>query len=81
MGKAKKTRKFAVAKRIISPKDTRVKSVAKRAKKKEEEKAKKEKPRHVEQGMSALFFQYNAQLGTSLSIQILLTFPLETRWT
>ena len=47
-----------------------MKSVAKRAKKKEEEKAKKEKPRHVEQGMSALFFQYNAQLGPPYHILV-----------
>jgi len=63
MGKAKKTRKFAVAKRIISPKDTRVKSVAKAAKDRVEKEKTKEKPRHVEQGVSALFFQYNEQLG------------------
>ena len=64
MGKAKKTRKFAVAKKIISPKDTRVKSVASKAKEKQEkERAKKEEPRQVEQAVSALFFQYNEQLG------------------
>lgn len=63
MGKAKQTRKFAVMKKMISPKDTRVKSNAVAAKKKQEEKAKKKEPRHVEQAVSALFFQYNAQLG------------------
>ena len=62
-GKAKKTRKFAVAKKIISPKDTRVKSVAQAAKEKAERKAKKEEPRQIDQGVSALFFQYNTQLG------------------
>ena len=63
MGKAKKTRKFAVAKKIISPKDTRVKSVAAFAAEKKEKEAKKAEPRQVEQGVSALFFQYNTQLG------------------
>jgi len=37
MGKTKKTRKFAVTKKIISPKDTRVKSNLEKAKKKSEE--------------------------------------------
>ena len=63
MGKAKKTRKFAVAKKIISPKDTLVKSVAAKAAEKKEKEAKKAEPRQVEQGVSALFFQYNTQLG------------------
>jgi hypothetical protein len=63
MGKAKKTRKFAVAKKIISPKDTRVKENLEKAKKKEEALKKKEEPRQVEQAVSSLFFQYNTQLG------------------
>ena len=63
MGKAKKTRKFAVAKKIISPKDTRVKAVRDKAAEKKEKEAKKAEPRQVEQGVSALFFQYNTQLG------------------
>lgn len=63
MGKAKKTRKFAVAKRIMSPKDTRVKENMEKAKQKEEAKKKKAEPKQVEQANSALFFQYNTQLG------------------
>lgn len=63
MGKAKKTRKFAVTKKMMSPKDTRVQANAEKAKKKEEELKKKEEPRQVEQAVSALFFQYNTQLG------------------
>lgn len=70
MGRAKKTRKFAVAKKIISPKDTRVKSVAQAAKEKEIAKKKKEEPRQVEQGISALFFQYNTQLGPPYHILV-----------
>jgi hypothetical protein len=70
MGKAKQTRKFAVAKKIISPKDTRVKENAEKAKKKEEELKKKEAPRQVEQAVSALFFQYNTQLGPPYHVLI-----------
>jgi U3 small nucleolar RNA-associated protein 24 len=64
MGKAKKTRKFAVMKKMINPKDTRVRenmekaqAAAVAAKKAQEE------PKHVEQAVTALFFQYNTQLG------------------
>lgn len=63
MGKAKKTRKFAVAKKMMSPKDTRVKENLEKAKKKERDLKKKEEPRQIEQGVSSLFFQYNEQLG------------------
>lgn len=63
MGKAKKTRKFAVTKKIISPKDTRVKENLEKAKKKAADKLKKEEPRQIEQAVSSLFFQYNTQLG------------------
>ena len=49
MGKAKKTRKFAVTKKIISPKDTRVKSVQMKNELKKKQKEEKEKPRQVEQ--------------------------------
>mmetsp|Transcript_18248 Transcript_18248/g.41622 ORF Transcript_18248/g.41622 Transcript_18248/m.41622 type:complete len:198 (-) Transcript_18248:1715-2308(-) len=64
MGKAKKTRKFAQMKRVISHKDTRIKSVGETAKKKIEAKREAEtKPRHIDQAVSSLFFQYNTQLG------------------
>ena len=63
MGKAKKTRKFAVAKRIMSPKDTRVKENMEKAKQKDEAKKKKAEPKQLEQANTALFFQYNTQLG------------------
>lgn len=65
MGKQKKTRKFAVAKKIISAKDPRI--VANQEKEKQrvekEQKAKEQAERHVEQAPTALFFQYNTQLG------------------
>jgi hypothetical protein len=63
MGKTKNTRKFAVAKKMISPKDTRVKENLEKAKKKEADLKKKEEPRQIEQAHSSLFFQYNTQLG------------------
>ena len=70
MGKAKKTRKFAVAKKIISPKDTRVKSNASKAQEKQLALKKKDEPRQVEQAVSALFFQYNTQLGPPYHILV-----------
>lgn len=70
MGKAKKTRKFAVAKKIISPKDTRVLSNAAKAQEKQLAKKKKDEPRQVEQAVSALFFQYNTQLGPPYHILV-----------
>jgi len=64
MGKAKQTRKFAVTKRIISPKDTRVKSNAlKQAAKQEKDTEENANVRQVAQARSSLFFQYNTQLG------------------
>lgn len=71
MGKAKQTRKFAVAKKIISPKDTRVQKNAEQAKAKVlAKKQREEQPRHVEQANSALFFQYNEQLGPPYHVLI-----------
>jgi U3 small nucleolar RNA-associated protein 24 len=70
MGKAKKTRKFAVAKKMISPKDTRVNENLEKLKKKDAELKKKEEPRQVEQAVSSLFFQYNTQLGPPYHILV-----------
>ena len=70
MGKAKKTRKFAVTKKIISPKDTRIKSVQIKNEQTLKAKEEKEKPRQIEQGVTALFFQYNTQLGPPYHILI-----------
>lgn len=69
MGKAKKARKFAAVKRLISPKDARIKENQKKkelADKKKEEEA----VRHVEQSSSAMFFQYNDQLGPPYHVLI-----------
>lgn len=71
MGKAKKTRKFAVTKKILSPKDTRVRENAEKAKQKQiVASQKKTKPRHVEQAVSGLFFQFNEQLGPPYHVLI-----------
>lgn len=63
MGKAKKTRQFAAVKRMISPKDSRLEQNKKKEKEKREKKDKEKAPRHVEKTPSALFFEYNTQLG------------------
>eukprot|EP00128_Syssomonas_multiformis_P006504 Colp12_sorted_trinity150504_noHs@25623 len=59
MGKAKKTRKFAAVKRMISPNDARLKKKEQEQKKKDEGQELKELP----QASTALFFRYNTQLG------------------
>ncbi|XP_074631836.1 rRNA-processing protein FCF1 homolog [Acropora palmata] len=62
MGKTKVIKKFTSMKRMISLKDSRIKE----NQEKETEKRRKEEEaatNHVEQVSSALFFQYNTQLG------------------
>jgi len=69
MGKAKKTRKFAEVKRLLSPKDPRLKKNQKKA----EEKKEKEKEKlvnNVPQVASSLFLRYNAALGPPYHILI-----------
>ena len=65
MGKQKKTRKFAVAKKMISAKDPRIKANQEKqsTEAKEREEKKKEAGKHIEQVPTAMFFQYNTQLG------------------
>ena len=70
MGKAKQTRKFAVAKKIISPADTRIKSVQAKAKEKASAKKKAEAPRNIEQSSTSLFFSYNESLGPPYSVLV-----------
>ncbi|KAI8048714.1 rRNA-processing protein-like protein FCF1 [Syncephalis plumigaleata] len=62
MGKAKKTRQFAQVKRLISPKDARLKSNQVKDKKSAEEKE-MELVRNIPQMASSLFFKYNTALG------------------
>lgn len=65
MGKQKTTRKFAVAKKIISAKDPRIKANQEKDSKKSQELVEKSKhaSRHITQAPTALFFSYNTQLG------------------
>ena len=70
MGKTKKTRKFAVAKKVISPKDTRVKSNLELAKKKASNAKASKEPRNIEATSSAMFFDYNSQLGPPYQVLV-----------
>lgn len=64
MGKTtKKTRNFAVMKRMISLKDTRIKAKDREKKKRKKPDPQNVKIRELPQASSALFFQYNTQLG------------------
>lgn len=64
MGKQKKTRKFAIMKKMINPsKDIRLKSVQDKKEKEAKEKEKLEGPKFVEATPSNLFFRYNESLG------------------
>ena len=71
MGRAKKTKKFATMKRMISASDPRLKDKDRAAPRK----GKKEDPHeiktteHVQQS-SALFFQYNTQLGPPFRVLV-----------
>lgn len=66
MGKAKKTRKFAEVKRLLNPKDTKLKKDTEQQRKKKKE----EEVRHVEAAPTALFFQYNTALGPPYQVLI-----------
>ncbi|XP_065066950.1 rRNA-processing protein FCF1 homolog [Rhopilema esculentum] len=68
MGKTKSGKRFASVKRIISPKDARIKKEEK--KKKETKKKDEDEIRNVAQNSSALFFQYNTQLGPPYHVLI-----------
>ena len=80
MGKKKKTKKFALVKRRLGPKDSRLKKNAHKA---EEANALKHasRVRHIEQAPSALFFAHNEQLGPPYQVLIdtnFITFPSRT---
>ena len=68
--KSKTTRKFAVAKKIISPKDTRVNSNASAARRKFIDKKAKDEPRNIENVSSAMFFSHNTQLGPPYNVLV-----------
>ena len=62
MGKAKKTRKVAEYKRMLSPKDPRLKENQEKMRKKHE-KEKESAVVNIPQVASSLFFKYNTALG------------------
>ncbi|KAG8924602.1 rRNA-processing protein fcf1 [Tulasnella sp. 419] len=69
MGRAKKTRKFAQVKRILNPKDARLKENQLKQKKKEE--AEKEaKVKRAPQVASSLFLQHNTALAPPYRVLI-----------
>ncbi|GAB5037261.1 rrna-processing protein fcf1 homolog [Nannochloropsis oceanica] len=69
MGKAKKTRKYAVMKKQISPKDPRLKDNIEKAKKRAEAVA-KSLTREVEAVPTGMFFQYNTSLGPPFRVLV-----------
>ncbi|KAK8798837.1 hypothetical protein WA158_007921 [Blastocystis sp. Blastoise] len=69
MTKTKKTKKFALHKRMISPKDMRLKENQEKQQKKLKE-AEALAVRHVEQTPSNLFFKYNTSLGPPFRVII-----------
>ena len=71
MGRAKRTKKFATMKRMISPSDPRIKD-ADRAppKKKKKEDPQELKTTEAPASSSAMFFQYNTALGPPYHILI-----------
>ncbi|XP_002741743.1 rRNA-processing protein FCF1 homolog [Saccoglossus kowalevskii] len=71
MGKDKRTKKYAVMKRMISSRDQRIKeSERKKPKPKKKEEEGKIVEREVPQYSSALFFKYNTQLGPPYHILV-----------
>merc|ERR1711976_11355 len=70
MGKAKKTKKFAEMKRMINLKDSRIKKQDREKKKRKKPDPQNMKIRELPQASSALFFQYNTQLGPPYHILV-----------
>jgi len=69
MGRAKKTRKFAAVKRLLNPKDARLKENQVKEKKRLEE-AKSKTVRRVPQVASSLFLSHNAALAPPYRVLI-----------
>eukprot|EP01118_Nematostelium_gracile_P000428 TRINITY_DN10476_c0_g1_i1.p1 TRINITY_DN10476_c0_g1~~TRINITY_DN10476_c0_g1_i1.p1 ORF type:complete len:217 (+),score=50.40 TRINITY_DN10476_c0_g1_i1:53-652(+) len=72
MGKIKSAKKFASVKKIISPRDERIKNQAQKEKEQKEKEQKQEKKElvRVEKPSSALFFKYNTTLGPPYHVLI-----------
>jgi U3 small nucleolar RNA-associated protein 24 len=72
MGKQKKTRNFALRKKIIGRNDPRIKSNQDKIEKatKVEAIKKSQAEKHIDQVPTALFFQYNTQLGPPYNVLV-----------
>lgn len=72
MGKQKQTRKFAVAKKVISKNDPRIRKNQEKVEKqtKVDNEKKHEAAKHVDQVPTAMFFQYNTQLGPPYNVLV-----------
>eukprot|EP00037_Helgoeca_nana_P014130 m.131113 g.131113 ORF g.131113 m.131113 type:complete len:197 (-) comp22406_c0_seq1:124-714(-) len=68
MGRAKKTRKFGLVKRMLSKKE--LPAGKNDGKKKDSGKAIEKAVKHVEKSSSALYFKYNTQLGPPYNILV-----------
>ncbi|KAJ2708948.1 rRNA-processing protein fcf1, partial [Coemansia spiralis] len=81
MGKAKQVRKFGEAKRMINPKDMRLKQNQKKAEEKQTAAVEKA-VNHVERESSSMFFRYNTALGPPYHIIVdtnFINFALQNR--
>lgn len=63
MGKARKTRKFAAVKRMINPRDTRLKDSGAKVEKRMVKQEVAKQARHITEASSTMFFKYNQSLG------------------
>eukprot|EP01122_Echinamoeba_exundans_P000931 TRINITY_DN10874_c0_g1_i1.p1 TRINITY_DN10874_c0_g1~~TRINITY_DN10874_c0_g1_i1.p1 ORF type:complete len:198 (-),score=48.64 TRINITY_DN10874_c0_g1_i1:74-667(-) len=70
MGRAKKTRKFATVKRMLSPKDARLEENIRKQEEEDIKNPKKEKLNEAPKQSSALFFNYNTALGPPYQVLI-----------
>jgi len=70
MGKAKKTRKFAAVKRMMSPHDVRLKSVNEEAESKKAKAKQLAQARHIPQLPSHFFMSHNTALGPPYQVLV-----------
>ena len=83
MGRARRTRKFAAMKRMISASDPRLKDKD-RAPPKKNKDSQETKTTEAPATSSALFFQYNTALGPPFHILLdtnFINFSIKTSWT
>ena len=70
MGRAKKTRKYAVMKKIQNPKNLATEANKKKEERRREEEEQRSKPVEIPQMPSSMFFRYNAALGPPYHVLI-----------